>query len=142
MLGLMFGIVGCVVLAILAVLLIYATIGEGDLLGFVYVFCCVVIIILLICLMCEPAPYSNHTKNYNEYHNLMIAIEDVADNPNSITGDIVRKQVDEWNEKYDEYTAKIGNLWDGRKYSTEAFADCEHIDFWSEIYKFQKEVVE
>lgn len=137
--SLILGITLCVILAASAVGLIVIGIVEKDGSVFLYLIPTAIIIIASIFTMCEPAPNSDPIANYNEYCNLMLVIEDVADNPDSATSKIVQEQVNEWNEKYDEYMSHVGSAWNGRKYPAGAFEGCSRIDYWEEVHKFQND---
>ena len=137
MCGLILSIVLCLILGVGAIGIIIIGITEQDGCAFLYLIPAIIVIIILIFNICEPAPNSDPIENYSEYCNLMLAIEDMAENPDSVTSKIVQEQVNNWNEKYDEYMDRVGNAWDGRKYPAEAFEGCSRIDYWEEIYKFQ-----
>lgn len=137
--SLILGIILCVILVASAVGLIIIGIVEKDGCAFLYLIPTIIIIIASVSAMREPAPNSDPIANYNEYCNLMLVIEDVADNPDSATGKIVQEQVNDWNEKYDGYMSLVGNAWNGRKYPAEAFEDCSRIDYWKEVHKFQND---
>lgn len=137
--GLILGIILWVILGVSAICLAIIGIVEKDGSAFLYLVPTAIIIMASIFMMCEPAPNSNPRENYSEYCNLMLVIEDVADNPDSATSKIVQEQVNDWNEKYDTYMDRVGNAWNGRKYPAEAFEGCSRIDYWEEIYKFQND---
>ena len=137
--SLILGIVLCAILVASAIGLIIIGIVEKDGGAFLYLIPTAIIIIASIFAMCEPAPNSDPIANYNEYCNPMLVIEDVADNPDSATSKIVQEQVNEWNEKYDEYMSQVGSAWNGRKYPAEAFEGCSRIDYWKEVHKFQND---
>ena len=137
--SLIIGIILWVILGASAIGLIIIGIVEKDGLSFLYLIPTIIIIIASVSAIREPAPYSDPMTNYNEYCNLMLVIEDVADNPDSATSKIVQEQVNEWNEKYDEYMSRVGNAWNGRKYPAEAFEGCSRIDYWKEVHKFQND---
>lgn len=137
--SLIIGIILWVILGVSAIGLVIIGIVEEDSSAFWYLIPTAMIIIVSVFMLSEPAPNSDPTANYSEYCNLMLVIEDVADNPDSATSKIVQEQVNEWNEKYDEYMSRVGNAWNGRKYTAEAFEGCSRIDYWKEVHKFQND---
>ena len=137
--SLIIGIILCSILGLSAIGLVIIGIVEKDGSAFLYLIPTIIIIMASVFILNEPAPNSDPMANYNEYCNLMLVIEDVADNPDSATSKIVQEQVNEWNEKYDEYMSQVGNAWNGRKYPAEAFKGCSRIDYWKEVHKFQND---
>lgn len=134
MMGLILGIIFCIIVSAVAVFGVIVAFKDGEqggILGFIF---CAILLALLITSMISMPENSNPTENYERYNHLITVVEECKDDPYSETSKLVIEEVEKWNEDYISYTSQIGNCWDGRKYNEDAFKNCSTIDYWEIIY--------
>lgn len=80
-----------------------------------------------------PATAYTNEENIARYEALIEKVEYVHDNPNSPYIEELYKEVEAWNEEYNNYQSNIGNWFKGCRYPADRYVGCDEIDFWEAI---------